>query len=106
MNLSNKFEEAIPLFDQAIEIDKTFAYSYNNRGLAKIKTGNAEEGLEDIKDSFKLDENNSYNYRNLGIYHLDKGEYAKALDLFRKAKELDSTTHMIDELIKEAELAE
>jgi len=102
LNLLDKFQEAIPLFDKAIEIDKTFAYSYNNRGLAKIKIGKAEEGLEDINNSFKLDENNSYGYRNLGIYHLDKEEYSKALDLFRKAKELDSTTYMIDELINKA----
>jgi tetratricopeptide (TPR) repeat protein len=103
LNLLDKFQEAIPLFDKAIEIDKTFAYSYNNRGLAKIKIGKAEEGLDDINNSFKLDENNSYGYRNLGIYHLDKGEYSKALDLFRKAKELDSTTYMIDELINKAD---
>ena len=62
----------------------------------------AEEGLEDINYSLKLDENNSHGYRNLGIYHLDKGEYSKALDLFIKAKELDSTTEMIDELIVQA----
>ncbi|MES2381006.1 MAG: tetratricopeptide repeat protein [Bacteroidota bacterium] len=103
LNLLHKFQEAIMLFDRAIEIDNTFAYSYNNRGLAKIKIGKEEEGLEDINYSFKLDNNNSYSYRNLGIYHLDKGEYSKALELFRKAKELDSTTHMIDELIKQAQ---
>lgn len=103
LNLLNKFDDAIPLFDKAIELDKTFAYSYNNRGLAKIKIGKPEEGLEDINYSFKLDENNSYGYRNLGIYHLDKGEYSKALELLRKAKELDNTTHMIDELINNAD---
>lgn len=103
LNLLNKFDEAIPLFDKAIEIDKTFAYAYNNRGLAKIKIGKAEEGLQDINYSFKLDENNSYVYLNLGIYQLEKGEYSKALEFFRKAKELDSTTHMIDELINNAD---
>lgn len=103
LNILNKFQEAIPLFDKAIEIDETFAYSYNNRGLAKIKIGKADEGLQDINKSFKLDENNSYGYRNLGIYHLDKGEYSIALDLFRKSKELDGTTHMIDELISKAD---
>ena len=72
-------------------------------GLAKIKTVRAEEGLEDINYSFKLDGHNSYSYRNLGIYHLDKGEYAKALELFRQAKELDESTHMIDELIDQAD---
>ena len=42
-------------------------------------------------------------YRNLGIYHLDQKEYDEALNLFKKAKELDDTTHMIDELIRKAE---
>jgi tetratricopeptide (TPR) repeat protein len=103
LNILNKFEEAIILFDKAIEIDKTFAYSYNNRGLAKIKIGNVEEGLADINYSLTLDANNSYAYRNLGIYHLDKRAYSKALELFKKAKELDPFTHMIDELINKAE---
>ncbi|HCS20317.1 MAG TPA: hypothetical protein DIW47_07110 [Bacteroidetes bacterium] len=99
----NKFEEAIPIFDQAIKSDKTFSYAYANRGLAKIKIGKTKEGLDDINYSIKLDENNSYAYRNLGIYHLDKGENSTALDLFKKAKELDGTTHLIDELIDEAD---
>jgi tetratricopeptide (TPR) repeat protein len=99
LNLLNKFDEAILLFDRAIEIDPTFAYSYNNRGLSKIKIGKEVEGLDDINYSFKLDENNSYAYRNLGIYHLEKGNYPTALGLFKKAKSIDSNTHMVDELI-------
>jgi len=101
LNLLNRYEEAIPLFDKAIELDKKFAYSYNNRGLSKIKIGQQEEGLNDINYSFELDKDNSYGYRNLGIYYFDKGDYSEALRLFTKAKELDSSTHMIDELITE-----
>ncbi len=102
LNLLNRFEEAILFFDKAIEIDKGFAYSYNNRGLSKIKMGKEEEGIRDISHSFELDENNSYAYRNLGIYHLDKGQASEALSLFTKAKQLDGSTHMIDELIAES----
>jgi tetratricopeptide (TPR) repeat protein len=104
LNLMNKFEEAISHFDRAIEVDKEFSYSYNNRGLAKIKLGKEEEGLQDINCSFEIDPNNSYGYRNLGIYHFDKGEFDKALGLFEKAKELDNTTHMINDLISESKL--
>jgi tetratricopeptide (TPR) repeat protein len=104
LNLMDKFEEAISLFDKAIELDKDFAYSYNNRGLAKIKLGWTEEGLEDINRSFELEPNNSYGYRNLGIYHFDKGEFDEAIRLFTKAKELDSSTHMIDELLTDTKL--
>jgi Flp pilus assembly protein TadD len=104
LNLLNKYEEAIPLFNKAIEIDNTFVYSYNNRGLAKIKTGKSEEGLDDIYYSLKLYENNSYAYRNLGIYHFDNKNYSKALEFFIKSKELDKTTHMIDELINQSNM--
>jgi hypothetical protein len=38
----------------------------------------------------------------LEIYHLEKQEYSKALELFLKAKELDYSTHMIEDLIKKA----
>ena len=103
LNLLKKFEEAIPLFDKAIEIDNDFAYAYNNRGLSKIKIGLPEEGLADINHSFILDENNAYAYLNLGIYHLDRAEYVEAMKLFKKAKQLDHTTHGIDDLISEAD---
>lgn len=103
LNLLNNFEEALLCFDKAIEIDGSFAYSYSNRGLAKIKTGKLEDGLEDINHSIFLDANNSYNYRNLGIYYFEKNEYGKALEFYKKAKELDGTTHIIDELITQAE---
>lgn len=102
LNLFHKFDEAISLFDKVIEIDETFASSYSNRGLSKINIGKTEEGLEDINYSIKLDKNNSYAYRNFGIYHLENGEYVTALEFFIKAKEYDSTTHMIDELIDKA----
>lgn len=36
LNTQNKFEEAIPYLDKAIESAPEFAYAYNNRGLAKI----------------------------------------------------------------------
>ncbi len=102
LNLMERFEEAIILFDKAIEIDKEPAYAYNNRGFAKIKIGKEEEGLADIKHGLVLDKDNAYGYRNLGIYHMNKKEYSTALELYRKAKKLDDTTHMIDELILEA----
>lgn len=99
LNTIHKYEESIPLFDKAIRIDNTFAVSYSGRGLAKVRTRMFEDGLMDINHAIKLDPLNSYGYCNLGIYHYDNKEYKKALDLFKKAKELDSTTNKIDEWI-------
>jgi Tfp pilus assembly protein PilF len=103
LGVLGRFKEALPLLNDAIEVNPEFAYSYNNRGLARIKTGSIEDGLKDIMYSIQLDPSNSYGYRNLGIYHLDKKEYQTALQQFTKAKELDETTHSINELILEAQ---
>jgi tetratricopeptide (TPR) repeat protein len=105
LNLLNRYQDAISYFDKAIKLDQNFAYSYNNRGLAKIKTGKIEEGLNDINHSLELDSDNSYGYRNLGIYYFDQADHRQALELFLKAKDLDETTHMIDELINNAKNA-
>lgn len=98
-----KYDEAITQLDKAIELNKTFAYAFNNRGLAKIKTGKYEDGFKDIIHSIELDKENSYGYRNLGIYYLDTGNSKEALVHFRRAKEMDSLTLRIDDLIATAE---
>ncbi|KAA2223108.1 M50 family metallopeptidase [Chryseobacterium sediminis] len=102
--LLEKYEEAILLLSKALSIDKKFSYSYNNRGLAKINLGLYEEGLTDIEYSLKLDSQNADAYKNLGIYHMKKTEYQKALGLFLKAKKMDESLNMIDELILELDL--
>jgi len=99
---TNFYEEAIVLFDKVIDLDKGFIHSYNNRGLAKIKLGMCQEGLDDLAYSFSLEENNPYYFRNLGIYHLDREEYPQALNYFTKAKELDKKTYFIEQLISQA----
>lgn len=104
LTVDGKYEEAIEYLNKAIVVNPTMAYAYNNRGLAKVELGQLDEGLNDIQHSIKLDAANSYGYRNLGIYHLKKDEKEQALKLFRKAKELDNTTLMIDELISNAEV--
>ena len=99
LNLLERYPEAIEDFDEAIRIEPDGPYAFNNRGLAKIKLGMTEEGLADIRHSLALDENNSYAHRNLGIYHFDRGEFPQALELFVKARDLDSSTHLIDHYI-------
>jgi len=81
LSLQNKFQESIPLLDKVIQNlneandpGSLLAYSYCNRGLAKVQTDNKEEGLQDIQYSLQLDPNNAYAYRNLGVYHLEIGE--------------------------------
>ncbi|MES2277349.1 MAG: M50 family metallopeptidase [Bacteroidota bacterium] len=100
--LKEEYEVALIDLNQAIAIDDKFAYSYNNRGLVYLKQNQPDAALADITHSLMLDANNAYGHRNLGIYYMEKKEYAAALQLFKKAKELDPNTHLIDKYIADA----
>ena len=52
----------------------------------------------------ELDNKNSYAYKNLGIYHKDKGDLNEALKFFSQAKECNSKTDGLNDLIKETEI--
>jgi tetratricopeptide (TPR) repeat protein len=103
LNLKGAYSEAIDYFDRAILID-SHAYTYNNRGLARIKLGDIIGGLKDLKQGLTLDPNNSYYYKNMGIYHSGRNEYQIALEFFEKAKGMDLTTYKIDEDIETAKI--
>lgn len=100
---TGNFNKALTLFDEAITLDALFAYAYSNRGLVKIKLGQTQGGLNDIHNAIDIDANDAYAYRSLGIYYFDNSDYAKAILNFKKAFELDKTTHLIVELIAKAE---
>lgn len=99
LGLLDRFEEAIDYLDKAILLDAAQPFPYNNRGLARIKTGQTVDGLRDIFYSMELDPTNAYTHKYLGIYHFDRGEYDDALRLFTKAKDMDATTYRIDDHI-------
>ena len=98
-----RYAEALPLLDKAVEVNPAQQHFYTNRGLARIKTGMPNQGQADLQHAMQLGPDNGYTFRNMGIYHLDKGDHAEALRLLKRAKELDHTAHQIDELIASAE---
>lgn len=95
-NVMADYQSAIPDFEKAMALEEDFAYALNNIGFAKIKLGFKDEGLADLKKSMTLNGQNSYCFMNFGIYHYDNEAYEKALEYFEKAKELDSTTYLLD----------
>jgi tetratricopeptide (TPR) repeat protein len=101
--LTNEHEKAIPYLDNAILLNAAFATAYANRGLAKAKLGKTVDGLNDLDKAIELDQSNACVYRNLGMYYHDIGNYAKALSFYNKAFEIDSNTHLITDLIRQAE---
>jgi len=100
LNTRQCYGEALPYLDKAIELDNNYGYAWNNRGHARMQTGNLEQGLEDVQHSIQLDKDNSFAYRNLGIYHLLKNEPQKAREWLLISRKMDPETPLVEELLR------
>ena len=54
------YKSAIVDYTTAIEFDNAFAEAYYNRGLARIYTGNVDEGVADLSRAGELGLFNAY----------------------------------------------
>ena len=83
------YEGTIRLCNEAIELNPTYNFSYNNRALALISLGQYDQAIEDFGTSIQLHSAcfNAYNNRGLDYYCL--GDYERAVADFNKALELN-----------------
>ncbi|MBR4153499.1 MAG: tetratricopeptide repeat protein [Selenomonadaceae bacterium] len=82
LKLYNKgnYKGTIRLCNEAIELNPTYNFSYNNRALALIGLGHYDEAIKDFETSIKLHAAcfNAYNNRGAVYRHLN--QYEKAID--------------------------
>jgi tetratricopeptide (TPR) repeat protein len=97
----NRSSEAIPYFDRVIAQDATFFHAFSNRGWAKMKLGQWEEGLEDAQRTLVMKDTYAEAYRSLGIYHLHRLNLKDARTYLEKARLMDADTLFVDEYLKE-----
>lgn len=83
--VQGEYLKSIPYLDQALALSPNEPYAYNNRGYAKLKTGNTDGALIDVKKSLELNPYNSYAYRNLGLIYLEQGKNDEACKAFATA---------------------
>lgn len=55
---SRRFDEAVPYFQRAIEIDPEHAFAHNNLGMTLVQKGRCDEGIAEIRKSMALEERN------------------------------------------------
>lgn len=81
-----KFQESIPYFKKALEINPDHAYALDNLGHAYIQLNKLEEGRAFIEKAIDTEYNDSgYSYRNLGLYYHKLNDLQTAKDYFEKA---------------------
>lgn len=87
---ANKLEEAIPLLDQSISLDKDQYVAWFNRGIMKSILNNPEEALLDFNQTITLAPTYSKGYLNRGMVKRDITDYQGALKDYEMALSLDS----------------
>ena len=92
-------EGAITKYKEAIELDPTYALSYNNWGVALANQGDYEGAIAKYEKAIQLDPTNALPYSNWGLNlaHQTDNEgaiitkYEKAITKYKRAIELDPT---------------
>lgn len=82
-NLSYKekmYQDAIRYYNEAIEVDSTFAQAYNNLGIVYLKTGKLDKALIAYNHSIKYAPGIKNTYYNRSNILYEMGEFEKSLD--------------------------
>jgi tetratricopeptide (TPR) repeat protein len=86
---SEKLEEAIALFDKAVELNQENATAYLNKGLALYYLKQKEAAKHAISKALEIDLKNLQAYNLKGMICFDLGEYEMAISAYDAAIELD-----------------
>ncbi len=89
LNAKSKFEDALPLLNQAIDLDPKFTDAYISRSFTYGKLGMVNKALKDVQKALELDPNNEVAHNNRGFLYLRIGQYDKAIADFTKAVALN-----------------
>lgn len=76
---TEKYAEAIELYNQALELDPESSHAYAGRGTAYRLLGNFQTALNDLNKAIQLDDRNHRAYRERGMISYSNGEYQTAL---------------------------
>lgn len=79
-----KWDEAIALFTQAIEIDPDNEIFYSNRSAAYMKVDSISKALHDAEKAIELNPNFVKGYNRLGVALQGLKRFDQAVDTFMK----------------------
>lgn len=85
MEDNGEIENAVFMYNKAIEADKNCYRAYYNLGNYYVSKGQFDLAVKNYKKAAKIKYDNPYIYYNLGCTYLKMEEYAKARASFNKA---------------------
>jgi tetratricopeptide (TPR) repeat protein len=88
--IKGQYEQAISHYNQAIEINPTFASAYISRGVAYAQSGGQyDQALSDFSKAIEISPQFAKAYRDRGFAYYKKGQYDQAITDYSKAIEID-----------------
>ncbi len=89
-----RFEEAIPVLEQAIEKDPEFAQAMVTLGYALLEAGRIKEAREKLLEAIEVDPRSALARVNLGLTFLREGRTNSAAEQFEIAITIDPTDRL------------
>lgn len=81
------YEEAIPHFIRAVELNESPALAHNNLGLCYVNTGRTDEAIAEFSKAIELDPARPHYAFNLATALVSVEQYGKALDAAKRARQ-------------------
>ena len=91
LSLQDKWPEAIPALDKALELSPFVHAYYNLRGVALFKSQDYTGAARDFQSALQLDSGSAMDYANLGLCHKHLGQKKAAAEYLQTALNLDPT---------------
>jgi tetratricopeptide (TPR) repeat protein len=66
---AGKLDEAIALYQKAIEINPNFSWTYNNLGDAFVKQGKLDEAVVEYRRAIEVNPNSAWLFYSLNFIH-------------------------------------
>ncbi len=93
---SNKIQEAIKLFEDALKLNPTSFDVCSKLGLLTFQAGNLDNSINYFKKTLLLDPKSSLGYSNLGLIYSKLNNKDLALQNYLKAYEIDSQNFLVN----------
>jgi carboxyl-terminal processing protease len=83
------YDHAIADYDQAIKLDRGYAYAYHNRGLAGFFKKDYDRAIADYSEAIRLNQKYAEAFNDRGLAYQTKGNLGLAIADFERAIQLN-----------------
>jgi len=92
-----RYNDALDVFDQILEIDSENVKALNHKGTVLIKMENFQQGIEYFNKALELQPNDIQILKNKGIALTNLKEYVNAISIYETILEIDPKNKWVEE---------